>query len=240
MIAEVEEAVIRSFVVRRKQERYISFLNSPKRRREFLRELYHFRDFDSACIVPVARSHKSARRCSEELYRRGAGNECYVVSRRSRPGWDDRRLASVVAKVSARKMELSFVHSGAPGLLRRRTAGKSLHPVPHSFRRWPALVRKAGDLAGSPASKAETASRGDRSTLQILERRFSQRAVPGCTGSNQVTRHSKTSTSRATSWWSSPNRLVRLGEPSLAFGTIYAEGQRRYVRAPVRYHPPVS
>ena len=39
-----------------------------------------------------------------------------------------------------------------------------------------------------------------------------------------------TSTSRATSWWSSP-ALSGSGKSSLAFDTLYAEGQRRYVES---------
>ena len=61
MIAALEEDIINAFVVRRKRERHIDFLRSPRRRREFLDQLYHFNDFDPACIVPLALSHASAR-----------------------------------------------------------------------------------------------------------------------------------------------------------------------------------
>ena len=38
MIAEVEEDLINAFVVKRKRERHLAFLRSPKRRRDFLRQ----------------------------------------------------------------------------------------------------------------------------------------------------------------------------------------------------------
>ena len=80
MILQREEALINTFVVARKRERYLGFLRSPRRRQDFLRTLYHFSDFDPACIVPLADGKDSADALVSELRRRGAAGECYVIS----------------------------------------------------------------------------------------------------------------------------------------------------------------
>jgi hypothetical protein len=79
-ILKREEDLIKAFVVRQKRERYIGFLQSPERRADFLRSLYHFRDFDSAFIAPLIKGMASPAELVAELRRRGAGAECYVIS----------------------------------------------------------------------------------------------------------------------------------------------------------------
>ena len=49
-----ETEFIKTFVVKQKQERYFFFVQSPKRRPRFLRELYHFSDFNPAYVVPLS------------------------------------------------------------------------------------------------------------------------------------------------------------------------------------------
>jgi hypothetical protein len=44
--AEHEHATVKAFVVRGRQERFLSFLASPKSRQKFTRELGHFRCLD--------------------------------------------------------------------------------------------------------------------------------------------------------------------------------------------------
>jgi hypothetical protein len=80
MITEPEEDFINTFVVARKRERYIELLRSPMRRRECLRQLYHFRDFVPDCIVPLAKGRMSADAILAELHRRDAGGACYLIS----------------------------------------------------------------------------------------------------------------------------------------------------------------
>jgi hypothetical protein len=75
-----EISLIAAFVVQRKRERYCGFLDSPKRRPKFLCELYHFRDFDPACLVPLSGPNDSAAGLIADLRRRGAAKDCYVIS----------------------------------------------------------------------------------------------------------------------------------------------------------------
>lgn len=80
MTVDAEEALIRAFVLRAKQDRYLSFLAKPKLRNKFLRQLYHFRDFDPRCVVQVPAAQQTASGIGRELMRRGAPHVCYVVS----------------------------------------------------------------------------------------------------------------------------------------------------------------
>jgi hypothetical protein len=77
---DIEEAIVRALVVAAKQERYIGFVSSAKRRQKFLNELYHFRDFNPAFIVKIPPRDQKAVSIGTLLRRRRAPEVCYVVS----------------------------------------------------------------------------------------------------------------------------------------------------------------
>ena len=77
---DCEIALVKAFVVPQKRKRYVGFLSSPGRREKFVRELYHFQDFDPACMVPLSGDNDSDEGLLSELRRRGAGDRCYVIS----------------------------------------------------------------------------------------------------------------------------------------------------------------
>jgi hypothetical protein len=80
MRPDVEADFINTFVVRAKRERHITFLQTPRRRRDFLHTLYHFADFDPRRTVPLKGRQDTPAAIVAELRRRGAGAECYVIS----------------------------------------------------------------------------------------------------------------------------------------------------------------
>jgi hypothetical protein len=80
MNLEREIQIARTFIVPGKRERYVEFLNSPKARSKFLEKLYHFSDFDSKYIVELSGASNSTDGLIAELRRRGATDECYVIS----------------------------------------------------------------------------------------------------------------------------------------------------------------
>ena len=51
--ADHEAAVIRAFVQRNKQERFLGFLANPKNRKKFTESLSHFRWFDQRFAAPL-------------------------------------------------------------------------------------------------------------------------------------------------------------------------------------------
>ena len=79
-VSPEDEALIRSFVVSSKQERYLGFIASPRRRPKFTGALYHFADFDRACLVEIAPRDQTTEAIEVLLTRRGAPKSCYVVS----------------------------------------------------------------------------------------------------------------------------------------------------------------
>jgi hypothetical protein len=95
-----EIALVKAFVVPSKQARYAGFVGSPKRRRSFVRELYHFRDFDPAVVVELPSAMQSGG-LLEELRRRGAGNTCYIMSAHAKVDGKTELLADAVSRVFA-------------------------------------------------------------------------------------------------------------------------------------------
>jgi len=76
-----EEAIlIKSFVIRKKQDRLIEFLANPKRRRDATTTLAHFKDLNPDCVVALARGRNSPAEIADALRARGAGETCHVVS----------------------------------------------------------------------------------------------------------------------------------------------------------------
>ena len=75
-----EEALVRAFVVPAKQQRLLELLANPKRRRDALRTLAHFRDLDTRYTVAITPGQQSAAGISGILRARGAPAACYLVS----------------------------------------------------------------------------------------------------------------------------------------------------------------
>jgi hypothetical protein len=75
-----EAALIRSFVIASKQDRYIGFLANPKRRTRATAALYHLRDLDPRYVVTIAGNQQNAGPIEHALRARGAGDTCHVVS----------------------------------------------------------------------------------------------------------------------------------------------------------------
>ena len=46
MITQQEQALIKKFIIKDKQDRYLAFLDKDKTRKKFTKELYHFKDFN--------------------------------------------------------------------------------------------------------------------------------------------------------------------------------------------------
>jgi hypothetical protein len=94
-----EIALVKAFVMPSKQARYAGFVGSPKSRRKFVRELYHFHDFDPAVVVELPSAMQSSG-LLEELRRRGAGSTCYM-SAHARVDGKTELLADAVNRVFA-------------------------------------------------------------------------------------------------------------------------------------------
>src|SRR5688572_25266392 len=101
MIPDREVPMVNGFVLSAKRERYVDLVRSPKRRPKFLRELYHFQDFDPACMVPITDRTDSASGLTRELRLLGAIDDCYVVSNLSELDGANKPLAETIERVFA-------------------------------------------------------------------------------------------------------------------------------------------
>jgi hypothetical protein len=123
---EHEAATIKAFVVRSKQERFLSFLCNPKNRGKFTLELSHFEWFDQRFVTSVPwkvdptlnlweRHTHGIENVSRLLRSRGAGQTCGAIS--EDPNLDGRELDldSALADLVGRGM--GTILSCVPGKL---------------------------------------------------------------------------------------------------------------------------
>lgn len=126
--ADHEAAVIRAFVQRDKQERFLGFLSNPKNRKKFTESLSHFRWFDQrfAAFIPWKvdpnpklspwEKHVSG---IENIYRllksKGAGLTCWVIS--EDPEIDGRELDLKAALEHVNGRQIGTILSCVPGKL---------------------------------------------------------------------------------------------------------------------------
>ena len=107
---EHEQAMVKAFVVRGRQERFSSFLSSPKNREKFTKELAHFRWFDGRYATAVhwkvdpslklwERHLQGLEDISRLLRSKGAGRTCWVISEDSKIDGRELRLESALESV---------------------------------------------------------------------------------------------------------------------------------------------
>lgn len=75
---EHERALIEAFIIPARQERYLHLLARPKRRKDILAELAHFKHLDMRWTVPVP--HGRAKDIAQFLKSTGAPDLCYAIS----------------------------------------------------------------------------------------------------------------------------------------------------------------
>lgn len=79
--AEIEELVVRAFIVPDKRMRYVSRLALPNARGKFMNDhFFHMRDLDARFSRRVASSDQNAAAIYTMLRERGAPETCYVMS----------------------------------------------------------------------------------------------------------------------------------------------------------------
>jgi hypothetical protein len=123
---EHEEAMIKAFFLRNKQERFLSFIKSPKNRKKFTAELANFNDFDQRFITSVpwkvdptlslwGRHLQGIENVSGLLRSKGAGRTCWVIS--SNPKIDGQEMDLESALENAVDNDCGTILSCIPGKL---------------------------------------------------------------------------------------------------------------------------
>jgi hypothetical protein len=126
--ADHEAAVIRAFIQRDKQERFLGFLTNPKNRRKFTESLSHFRWFDRRFAAPLRWKVDQDPKLTqwgkhvsgiENIYRllksKGAGLTCWAMSEDSEIDGRELDLREALEHVSGR--QIGTILSCVPGKL---------------------------------------------------------------------------------------------------------------------------
>jgi hypothetical protein len=125
---EHEAAVIRAFVQRDKQERFLGFLANPKNRKKFTESLSHFRWFDQRFAAPLQWKVDQDPKLTpwgkhvsgiDNIYRllksKGAGMNCWVMSEDSEIDGREMDLRAALEHVNGR--QIGAILSCVPGKL---------------------------------------------------------------------------------------------------------------------------
>lgn len=75
-----EEELIKAFFVPTKRERYLEMVASPKKRKKFLNELYHFKSLDPRRCFTLPKGVHTAEEIAAFLTQKGAPESCWITS----------------------------------------------------------------------------------------------------------------------------------------------------------------
>jgi len=116
-----EEALVKAFITLRRQERYLEFIASPKKRTKLIAELAHFKALDPRFMVRIPPSQQHVPEILKLLIVKGAGSKCWVIS-------ENRKLDGQVMVLETALQgnrwisngDRNFVHTRQVGVFRGR------------------------------------------------------------------------------------------------------------------------
>jgi hypothetical protein len=79
-----EEELVRAFIPSHRQERFLEIIAKPKKRAEFIAQLYHFDDLNPKFMVAIPPNQQNPSSLVKLLKTKGAGSMCYVMSTNSK------------------------------------------------------------------------------------------------------------------------------------------------------------
>jgi hypothetical protein len=110
-----EEQTIRSFVVRRKRERYLEFVCHAAHRIKFTHQLAHFKDIDEGCKRAIAPARQTPKGIERILVAMGAPTLCYLIT--EHPEMDGKELPLLQALEEFVGSGMGAILSCIPGRL---------------------------------------------------------------------------------------------------------------------------
>ena len=144
-----EEVLVKAFIPRHRQQRFLEIIAKPKKRAKLLKELYHFDDLNPECMVAIPPNEQHPSAIFRLLTAKGAGPKCYVMSSNSRLDGKEVELAIALEPVGNQEATLISCIPGKLGyfededgrcILERRT---QLLNHPYSAQ----VPRRFGDLS---------------------------------------------------------------------------------------------
>ncbi len=109
-----EEAVVKAFILPVRQERYLEFLRSPKKRAKFIEQLAHFKHLNPKFIVGIPSNQRNSAGLLNLLRGKGASAKCWVISENSELDGKEIDLKTALKETIGRQMG-TFI-SCIPGL----------------------------------------------------------------------------------------------------------------------------
>jgi hypothetical protein len=110
-----EEAVVKAFIIPVRQERYLEFLESPKKRAKFIAQLAHFKHLNPKFVVGIPGNQQNPSSLLKLLLGKGAGTKCWVISENSELDGQEMDLETALKETIGRQMG-TFI-SCVPGKL---------------------------------------------------------------------------------------------------------------------------
>lgn len=110
-----EKKLIEIFIIKKKRNRYLQFLESLKNRKKFIKELAHFKDFDARNVTSIPENQQNENDIENRLNALGAKKECYIISEDNKIDATQMQLKSAIHKVLGKGM--GTIISCIPGKL---------------------------------------------------------------------------------------------------------------------------
>jgi hypothetical protein len=99
-----EEATIKGFIIPVRQERYLEFLKTPKKRAKFIAQLAHFKHLNPKFVVRIPGNEQNPASLQTLLAGKGAGSKCWVISENSELDGQEIDLQTALAKTVGYQM----------------------------------------------------------------------------------------------------------------------------------------
>jgi hypothetical protein len=93
-----EEAVVRAFILPVRQERYLEFLKSPKKRKKFTSQLPHFNHLNPKFAIAIPSNQRNLSSILKLLLDKGASSTCWVISEDSELDGQEMDLKTALEK----------------------------------------------------------------------------------------------------------------------------------------------
>lgn len=99
-----EEELVKAFILPVRQERYLEFLKTPKRRAKFIDQLAHFKHLNPQFVVSIPGNQQNPASLLKLLSPKGASSNCWVISENSEMDGREMDLETALRETIGRQM----------------------------------------------------------------------------------------------------------------------------------------
>jgi hypothetical protein len=99
-----EEELVKAFILPVRQERYLEFLKTPRKRAKFINQLAHFKHLDPQFLVSIPGNQRNPASLLKLLSAKGAGPNCWVISENSELDGREMELETALKETIGRQM----------------------------------------------------------------------------------------------------------------------------------------